>query len=177
MFKRIIGITLLAIAVSACGSRVEVPGAHVGKIQTESGMSEGVRTQSSFRLSTCLPFSVCDKIVLLDVGDKNYSAGFKTYMPKDELVLDYQVSVTLGINPAKYDFIYANVPPASIDGDTRLINQGVIYETYARNQIESIIPQIMAQWKIEEVAGNRDLVNQTLTNQLGGCIAEYTIYS
>lgn len=51
----------LAVSLAACGERVEVPPAHLGKIMTKDGYLPGTVGTSKFRLPAC--WSYCDKLV------------------------------------------------------------------------------------------------------------------
>ena len=53
-----------AVFLAACGERVEVPPAHIGKIMTKDGYQEQTIPTSKFRLPHC--WTYCDKLVLLD---------------------------------------------------------------------------------------------------------------
>ena len=66
MKGRLIWIPLLAILVlvMACGVAVEVPTAHVGKINTDAGLQEDVLPPSKFKLETWC--RSCDSLILVD---------------------------------------------------------------------------------------------------------------
>lgn len=70
-----------ALALSACGERVEVPPAHVGKIMTKDGYQDNLIPTSKFRLPPCLAY--CDRLVLLDVSDKAYQESMSIFIPED----------------------------------------------------------------------------------------------
>lgn len=169
MFKSIlkaVGIVTATVALSGCfGERVEVEPAHVGKIQTKDGFQEGVRYPSKFRLDRC--WGYCDKLVTLDVSDQRYLEAFKTFMPKDDLNLEYAVSMTMAVDPAKYDFIFSNVPAQNaVGGRLSKINQRSVYTRYAESKIETILPEIVANFKIGEIASNRNEVNKFINDRL-----------
>ena len=66
--KAILVAGLMTMALTACGSRVEVPPAHVGKVMTKDGYQENLVPPSKFRLPVC--FAYCDRLILLDTSDK-----------------------------------------------------------------------------------------------------------
>ena len=49
MFKKLMAIGFLATMLSACGVKVEVPPAHVGKIMTKDGYQDNLIPTSKFR--------------------------------------------------------------------------------------------------------------------------------
>lgn len=151
-------------ALTACGTKVEVEPAHVGKIQTRDGFQQGFREPSKFRLDFCMTY--CDKLVTLDVSDQRYTESFKTFMPRDDLNLDYSVSMTMAIDPTKYDFIFANVPAQSEGSNVSKILQQNVYRRYAESKIETILPEIVANFKIGEIASERNKVNAYIKQRL-----------
>lgn len=163
-------LTMLALMLASflmvsCGAKVEVPPAFVGKIQTRDGMSGDVRVTSKFRLPMC--WSYCDKLVLLDVSDQRYTEEFSTFMPKDDLTLKYGVSLQMSVSPDNYDFIYANIPAAGTnDGGVSLITQATVYTRYVEQRLETVLPAIVADYTIDQVASNRDEVNTFITSRL-----------
>ena len=66
--SRLLFAAATAALLSACGARVEVPPAHVGKIMTKDGYQDTLIPTSKFRLSPC--WAYCDRLVTLDVADK-----------------------------------------------------------------------------------------------------------
>lgn len=158
-------ITLgMVIGLAACGRPVEIPPAHVGKIQTKDGMTDNVREPSKFRLDKC--WAYCDKLVTLDVSDQRYQESFKTFMPKDDLELSYAVTMTMAIDPNKYDFIFDNVPAKQLDDQLAIIEQMNVYKRYAESKVETILPEIVAEFKIAEIASDRGKVNDFIKSRL-----------
>lgn len=154
----------MVIGLAACGRPVEIPPAHVGKIQTKDGMTDNVREPSKFRLDKC--WAYCDKLVTLDVSDQRYQESFKTFMPKDDLELSYAVTMTMAIDPNKYDFIFDNVPAKQLDDQLAIIEQMNVYKRYAESKVETILPEIVAEFKIAEIASDRGKVNDFIKSRL-----------
>lgn len=150
--------------LAACGQRVEIPPANVGKIQTKDGMQEGVRHPSKFRLDRC--WSYCDKLITLDVSDQRYNESFKTFMPKDDLNLSYSVSMTLSVDPKKYDFIFSNVIALPLSDQTAEIKQIDVYQRYAEAIVETTLPEIVANFEIAEISSSRTEVNNYIQKRL-----------
>lgn len=162
-FKTLVA-SIAVVSLVGCGSAVDIPPANVGKIQTKDGFQEGVRMPSKFRLDRC--WTYCDKLVLLDVSDQRYTEAFTTFMPKDDLNLKYSVSMTMAVDPNKYDFIFGNVPAQSLSSSLSSIEQRTVYSRYAESKIETILPEIVANFKISEIASDRNKVNQYIRQRL-----------
>ena len=163
IFKGIVTVGLVTL-LSACGKPVEIAPAHVGKIQTKNGMTDEVRLPSKFRLDKC--WAYCDKLITLDVSDSRYVESFKTFMPKDDLELTYAVTMTMAIDPNKYDFIFDNVPAINVEDQLSGIRQSDVYKRYAESKIETVLPEIVAEFKISEIASDRSKVNDFIKKRL-----------
>lgn len=164
--KTVICIVLMSMFLMGCGQRVEVPPAFVGKVQTTKGFQEGVRHNSKFRLPVCMWWEACDKLIVLDVSDQRYNESFTTFMPQDDLNLKYAVSMTLAVDPAKYDFIFSNVSSERINSQLAQVKQSSVYSRYAQAKIQTVLPEIVAEFKISEVASNRNKVNEFITKRM-----------
>lgn len=163
-FTKILSVLGLVSLLAGCGRPVEIPPAYVGKIQTENGMTDSVRNPSKFRLDKC--WAYCDKLITLDVSDQRYQENFKTFMPKDDLELTYAVTMTMAIDPKKYDFIFDNVPATQLDDQLAVIKQESVYKRYAESKVETILPEIVSEFKISEIASDRGKVNQFIKARL-----------
>lgn len=163
-FTKVVATLGLAVALTGCGKPVEIPPAHVGKIQTKNGMTDSVRMPSKFRLDKC--WAYCDKLITLDVSDQRYKEAFKTFMPKDDLELRYAVTMTMAVDPSKYDFIFDNVPATSVADQLSRIEQVNVYKRYAESKVETILPEIVAEFKISEIASDRSKVNTFIKQRL-----------
>ena len=158
---------VLATSLSGCffsGDKVEIPTGHVGKIQTKDGFQADVRSPSKFRLDACLRF--CDRLVMLDVSDTRYTENFKTFMPLDDLEMGYSITMTLMVDPKKYDSIFGNIPFQELGDGRGFIAQDVVYGVYAQPQLQTVIPEILTAFTIGEVASERTKVNDYLKAQL-----------
>lgn len=114
MFK-IFATLMLVVGLTACGTRVEVPPAHVGKIMTKDGYREGVIGTSKFRLEPCI--SYCDKLVLLPVADQASIENMEIFMPQDKLTLKVSIRTNLTITDQKQiDALFNSLPPAAGEG-------------------------------------------------------------
>ncbi|AUR86075.1 SPFH domain / band 7 family protein [Vibrio phage 1.081.O._10N.286.52.C2] len=168
MFKNILkfaAVAALAIGLTGCGTPAEIPTGYVGKIQTKDGFSAEVRTPSKFRLDYAWRYP--DRLILLDVSDTFYTESFKTLIPQDDLVLSYSVEMTMSVDPAKYDFIFTKVPfQQGSHNQIGRIGQERVYKTYAKPKLNTIIPDILTQFSIDEIASERGKVNTYLQQEL-----------
>lgn len=170
-------ILLAVMALSACGMRVEVPPAHVGKIMTKDGYQEGVVPSSKFRLAAC--FAYCDKLVLLDTSDKAKRESMTIFIPEDKLNLDLGVQVTLSIDPRETDALFSALPQSGVEGSDRLtrIEWDQIYNTYAQQIILTETREYMSKYSISEIASSLEKVNADLREILQKRIQDRTPFS
>ena len=120
-----------AFLLAACGQKVEVPPAHVGKIMTKDGYQESLIPTSKFRLGQC--WAYCDRLVLLDVSDKAYQEAMTIFIPEDKLNLDVTIRATLSINPKKTAELFNAVAPTEGTDYLSTIANEQVYRTYARS--------------------------------------------
>lgn len=174
MFKSILkgfAVIGVALAMTGCfwGEKVEVPPAHVGKVMTKSGYKEGVITTSKFRLPKC--WAYCDRLVIMDISDTSVMEKMDLFMPKDKLIMDFDIRMTLAPNPKQYDSLFDRVAAVN---DT--IPQNKVYATYARDIIRSEAREILSQYSIAEIASSLEAVNNILSEKLTTSIQERTPY-
>lgn len=172
-------LTLSAVAVSlslvGCGPKVEVGSAQVGKVKTPNGFEKGYKKTSRFRLSSCLmPGSICDSLVLLDVGDQKFSEEMTLVMPKDRLKLTYVLGGTISIREDGYDEIYNNISAMQLSKHTQGIRFKDVYNTYAKEIINAETREFISQYSIDEIMSNREKIGQEITKKLTESINERT---
>lgn len=158
-----------AFTLAGCsGQKVEIPSGNVGKIQTKDGFQEGVRTASKFRLEKCYKF--CDRLVILDVSDSQYSMAFSTFMPKDELTMGYAVDMMLGVKADKYDLVFENVPFRADSDRLGVIAQAGVYKRYAHPILKTDIPAMVSNFTIGEIASERSKVNKFMKAKMNAAL-------
>ncbi|MDH1701025.1 MULTISPECIES: SPFH domain-containing protein [Comamonas] len=172
--KLFLAVAALA-TLAACGSKVEVPPAHVGKIMTKDGYQEALIPTSKFRLSAC--WAYCDRLVLLDVSDKAYQEALSIFIPEDKLNLDVAVRATLSINPAKTGELFNAISPEGNDGDISVIGNEQVYRTYASQIIQAEVREYLSKFSISEIASSNEKINADLRLQLGKVIEARTPFS
>ena len=165
MIKRALIAISLVLGLAACGDRVEVPPAHVGKIMTKDGYQENTIPTSKFRLPWC--WTYCDKLVLLNAADQAVSEELVVFMPEDKLNLKTTVKVTLSLDPKKVDPLFSSIAPVfNKETDSTYIPLGKVYETYAQQIILTEAREYLSKYSIAEVASNLERVNNELREQL-----------
>lgn len=170
-----IATIVIALLLSACGARVEVPPAHVGKIMTKDGYQENVVPPSKFRLSPCLVY--CDRLILLDTSDKTVTEQMEIFIPEDKLNLAIGIQATLSLNPSKTESLFGTLQPTEGDSTTSSISWASIYNTYAKQIILTETREYISKYSIAEIASTLDKVNGDLRVILQDRIAERTPFT
>lgn len=170
---KLFAVLLLAGLLSACGSRVEVPPAHVGKIMTKDGYQEGTIPTSKFRLPFCVVY--CDNLVLLDVSDKTKRENLTVFIPEDKLNLSLGVQVTLSLDNREIEPLFNTIPPSESTSDRiSTIAWDQIYNTYAQQIVLTETREYLSQYSIAEIASSLEKVNADLRDALQKRIEERT---
>lgn len=158
-------VAILAFMLTACGTRVEVPPAHVGKIMTKDGYREGLIGTSKFRLDWC--WFYCDKLVLINAGDQAYIENMDIFIPEDKLVLKVAIRTNLTLNKKGADALFDALPPqASSNDDVAVIERDLAYNTYAQQIIMTETREYLSQYSIAEIASSLEKVNNDLRVRL-----------
>lgn len=173
--KNILAAAAAALVLTACGQKVEVPPAHLGKIMTKDGYQEALIPTSKFRLGMC--WAYCDRLVLLDVSDKAYEEAMTIFIPEDKLNLDVSIRATLSINSKKTAELFNAVAPTEVSGDVSTIANEQVYRTYASQIIQSEVREYLSKLSIGEIASSNEKINADLRVQLGKAIETLTPFS
>lgn len=174
-FARIAAIAAAVLALPACGKRVEVPPASVGKIMTADGYKEGIIPTSSFRLKPCYPGAACQRLVVLNASDIAISETMTLFMPKNKLNMTFVLQGTLTVNEKKFDEIYGLIRPQTVEGsETMVIERKTAYDTYAKQIILTEVREALSKYSIEEIMSSLDTVNAELNKVLHKSISEKT---
>ena len=175
--KRLMSIALVvagAALVSACGQKVEVPPAHIGKIMTKDGYQENIIPASKFRLAKC--WTYCDRLVVIDIADKTYQEQLNIFIPEDKLNLGVTVRATLSINPKKSAELFKMISPKEIDSQFSIIESQNIYQTYASQVIQKEVREMLSKYSISEIASSNEKINSDLAVKLNEVLGERTPY-
>lgn len=168
-------IVAAALMLSACGDRVEVPPAHVGKIMTKDGYQDNLIPTSKFRLPAC--WAYCDRLVLLDVSDKAYQESMSIFIPEDKLNLGVTVRATLSVNPKKTAELFNAISPEGSAGQTSVIANEQVYKTYASQIIQAEVREYLSQHSISQIASSNEKINADLSMRLGKAIEARTPFA
>lgn len=172
---KVVSIIGMFIAITACGTKVEVPPAHVGKIMTKDGYQDNLIPTSKFRLPAC--WTYCDRLVLLDVSDQAFREPLEIFIPKDKLKLTVQVQTTLSVNPNKTAELFNSLAPVEQDANLSLIESKKIYQTYAQQIVLTEVREYLSQYSISEIASSIEMINSELRVRLTKTISERTPFS
>ena len=169
-------IAASAVMLSACGDRVEVPPAHIGKIMTKDGYQDATIPPSKFRLPLCVWY--CDKLVLMDTSDKAKQEALTIFIPEDKLNLDVVVQVTLSVNPSKSNALFTTIVPSETAGkDGVVIGWDQIYNTYAKQIVMAETREYLSKYSISEIASSLEKINSELRDLLTKRIQERTPFN
>lgn len=160
--KNVMMMFVLA-ALVGCGSRVEVPPAHVGKVLTKNGYAPETIPPSKFRLPPC--FAYCDKLVLLEASDRGFSESMVVFMPQDKLNLTVEVRGTLSIpTQQKYvDSLYNRITSEPTDDSTvSLITAHKVYQTYGQQALRGVVRSEIVKYTIAQVLEQREAIGANI---------------
>lgn len=158
--KRVIFILLCCFGLAACGERVEVPPAHIGKILTKNGYAPDTVPPSKFRLPVC--FAYCDKLVVLEASDQGFREQMVLFMPKDRLNITVDIRGTMSIpgDQKTVDALFSRLP-ASGKGTSdyhAIITARNVYNTYGAQGLRGIVRSELVKYTIGEVLQNREAI-------------------
>lgn len=176
-FRTLAVIAMGALALTACGKRVQVPPAHVGKVLTPSGYEPDIISPSVFRMDYCgFPGQICDKLVTIATSDNKIVEEFRLLMPKDDLYLNFSVNVVYAIrnDPKTLNTTLDRLSPDSQtkSGRTLSVSAHKIYDTYGEPIFRDVVRAVMAKYSIDEIASSRDAINQEIAVLLAEAIQD-----
>lgn len=176
IYKAMLVLAAMSL-LTACGTRVEVPPAHFGKVMTKDGYREDVVGTSKFRLDPCLAY--CDKLVLLDVSDKAYTEAMEIFIPEDKLKLRIAIRTNLTVDRKGAESLFDALPPQT-EGESNsvsTIGRDVAYTTYAQQIILTETREYLSQFSIAEIASSLEKINADLRVRLSKVLSERTPFS
>lgn len=172
---KMFGVMLIAAFLAACGERVEVPPAHVGKIMTKDGYQENLIPTSKFRLSPCLGY--CDRLVVMDIADKPYREELLIFIPEDQLNLGVTIQATLSINPNKTEELFKSISPTEQGDQLSVIENQKIYQTYASQIIQKEVREYLSKFSISQIASSNEKINADISARLSDVIGVRTPFN
>lgn len=162
MKKLLLLIPLLLVAFG-CGTQVEVPPAHVGKILTKNGYAPESIPPSKFRLPAC--WAYCDRLILLQASDVGFKEQMTVFMPEDKLNLKVDVRGTLSIPTTEsiVNSIYDRLTSENTNlSSTSLISAGKVYETYGQQALRGIVRSEIVKHSISDVLSEREAISANI---------------
>ncbi len=164
---------LSVLFLTGCGTKVEVPPAHLGKVLTKNGFSPETIPPSKFRLEPCIAY--CDKLIVLEASDNPFKESMTLFMPKDKLNIDVDVRGTFSITSDKktvntlFDRVTADNAPENILAHG-IIRARKVYKTYGEQALRGIVRSELVKYSIAELLLNRDIIaakiHQAITEKL-----------
>jgi len=153
-------LTLMSF-LKACGQKVEVPPANVGKILGKNGYMPDTIPPSKFRLAPC--WAYCDKLVKLQVSDNQLEEPLKVFMPKDKLNITVDIRGTFSIpNDQKTVDAIFNKVVAEEYKEGSWITAKQVYDVYGRQAVRGIVRSEITKYTIQEVLANRESIGQNI---------------
>ena len=172
---KVVGAVAMVGVLAACGERVEVPPAHVGKIMGKDGYQDNLIPTSKFRLDKC--WGYCDRLVTLDIADKAYKESLNIFIPTDQLNLGVVVQATLSINPKKTEELFKAISPKELTDQLSIIENQRIYQTYASQIIQKEVREYLSQYSISQIASSNEKINSELSVKLQEVISDRTPFN
>jgi len=166
-------VAVMAFAMVGCGQLVEVGPAQVAKVMNESGYKEGTIPTSKFRLAVCF-VEPCEKLVVLDASDRSFKEPLDLFIPKDKLMMDFDVRATLSLDPSNFEQVFTKVTPRPKSESVYSIPLAQVYDTYAKDIIRAEVREFLSQYSIAEIASSREAINAQLSERLSDSISKRT---
>lgn len=172
--KGVFAAGILALFMTGCGQMVEIGPTEVGKIMTKDGYQEGMIGTSKFRMPAC--WTYCDKLVKLEVADKQIAETLVIFMPQDKLQLSITIRGTISVSQQRAEALFGTVSPVDTESGYQ-IPFDTIYTTYGRNLIQSLVREYLTQYSIAEVASSMEKVNTDLRKIISEELVSKTPFS
>ena len=155
-------ILALALLMVGCGTRVDIPPAHVGKILTKNGYAPDTLGPSKFRLPACMAY--CDRLVVLQASDVGLKESMVVFMPEDKLNLIVEIRGTYSIPSTQkfVDSIFDRVVAQETSTSTSLISAAIVYETYGQQALRGIVRSEITKYTIADILSQREAIGQNI---------------
>lgn len=158
-FVSLAAVAVLGLSLVGCGTGVEVPPAHVGKILTKNGYAPDTIQPSKFRLEPCSRY--CDKLVLLEASDTPLNEGaLKIFMPKDTLNVTVDIRGTFSVLPS--DALFDRVPADALNNTVSKIDSQKVYKTYGQQAVRGVVRSEITKYTIAQLMSEREAISQNI---------------
>ncbi len=161
MYKVFMFVFVL-FGVVACGSKVEIPPAHVGKVLTKNGYNPETIGPSKFRLPVC--WAYCDRLVLLQASDSGFKEEMTIFMPDDklELLVEVRGTLTISTTASTVDSLFDRLVAEELNGSESIISADRVYITYGRQALRGIVRSQIVKYTIADILSNRDTIGANI---------------
>jgi len=175
--KFLLILPLLAL-LAACGERVEVPPAFVGKVLTKNGYKPDTIPPSKFRLDMCAFY--CDKLYVVEVSDNGLEENFTLFMPKDQLNMSFDIRGTFAIKSdnASINKIFDKIVPQGAGGGDNysgVVTFEQVYSVYGRPVLREVVRSVIAEFDINAIASSREVANAKVQEAIEVALADTPI--
>ena len=173
MKKLLLGASVtMALLLSGCGEKVEVPPASVGMVLGPDGYTGDLIPPSRFRLDPCL--MLCDKLVVVVAGDMGAKETMDVLMPKDNLILGVTVQFTIALSKDKAQIatVFDRVTPQKMADGQYGMSLEHIYATYGEGIVRNVVRASLAGYTIAEVSANQDAISEKLRRNIATALAK-----
>lgn len=168
-------IGAMAILMSGCGERVEVPPGFVGKVMTKDGYQEGLIPTSKLRLAPCMNY--CDRMVIMDNTDKSYVEPMTVFIPTDKLNITVDLRATLAVDPTRAEPLFNKLPQTPTTDQLSVISGESIYNTYGKQVLQAEVRSYLTKYSISEIASNGEKINGDIQVLLSKVMGERTPFT
>lgn len=168
-------IGAMAILMTGCGERVEVPPGFIGKIMTKDGYQEGLISTSKLRLAPCV--SYCDRMVIMDNTDKSYVEPMEIFIPADKLNIKVDLRATLAVDPQRAEPLFNKLPQVTKTDQLSVISGESIYNTYGKQVLQAEVRSYLTKYSISEIASNGEKINSDIQVLLSKVMGERTPFT
>lgn len=165
-------VLMLSVFLVGCGSRVEIPPAHVGKILTQNGYAPETLPPSRFRLPAC--WAYCDKLILLQASDTPFKETLTIFMPDDKLNLTVEVRGTLTIPTDKrtVESLYSRLSAEEQTESISMISSSMVYQTYGQQALRGVVRGEIVKYTIAEILSQRESIGGNIHAALTDKLSE-----
>ena len=155
MFKKMIAVALIALAVTGC-SRVTVPPASKGKILSTAGYSADVKETGKYWLG------MSEEMVILDTSTQTMAEAIEVKMA-DDLTLKLQVRFRTRIsgNDKVINSMFNDIKHQNYS-----VTLPMVYGVYGKDMVQTVSRSVLSKYKVTEVSTNYDKISNDLTEQL-----------
>jgi len=160
MFKKLMVIALLAIAMVGCG-RATVPPAAKGKILSNAGYSTDVKETGKYWLMPS------EDMVILDTSTQVMAEAIEVKMA-DDLTLKLQVRFRTRIsgNDKVINSMFNDIKHQNFQ-----VTLPMVYGVYGKDVVQQVSRSVLSKYKIPEVSNNYDKISLDLTDSLRKAMA------